>query len=74
MQTFIDSFHKAGKAWVAFLIPITIGLFTEALTSGTAIEPSQWLHLLGVASAQWLAVYYKTNWHQESIPEEADKV
>jgi hypothetical protein len=74
MQTIMDSFYKAGKAWVAFLIPIVIGLVTEAVTEGTAIDPEQWVQLLGVASAQWLAVYFKTNWQHPSMPEEAEEV
>ncbi len=70
MQAIIDSIYKAGKAWVAFLIPIVIGLVTEAVTQGTAIDGVQWLQLLGVASAQWLAVYYKTNWQPAPDPTE----
>lgn len=70
MQQIIDSFTKAGKAWIAFIVPIVIGLVTEAVTQGTAIDGVQWLQLLGVASAQWLAVYFKTNWQPATQPTE----
>ena len=70
MQQIIDSFTTAGKAWIAFIVPIVIGLVTEAVTQGTAIDGVQWLQLLGVASAQWLAVYFKTNWQPATQPTE----
>lgn len=71
MQAIIDSIYKAGKAWVAFLIPIVIGLVMEVVSvDGTAIDGWQWLQLLGVASVQWLAVYYKTNWQPAADPTE----
>ena len=66
MDTIIAHFNKAAKAWVAAIIPIVTALLVEAFTDGTRIDSDEWFAVVGLASAQWFGVYFKTNYQAEA--------
>jgi hypothetical protein len=70
MDKIYAHFNKAAKAWVAAIIPIVTALLVEAFTDGTRIDPDEWFAVVGLASAQWFGVYFKTNYQTAEATEE----
>ena len=68
METIKIHFNKAAKAWVSAMMPIVVGLI--ASVSGAAdIDIRAWAGIVGLATAQWVGVYFKANYPSVSAPE-----
>lgn len=64
-QATLDFVLKTAKAWVAAIIPIVVGLIADFGGSAT-INTREWFAILGVATAQWVGVYFKAN---QAVPD-----
>lgn len=61
METIKIHVQKAAKAWVAAVLPILVGLIA-AVTDTADIDLKAWAGIIGLATAQWIGVYYKANY------------
>lgn len=59
-QATLDFVLKTAKAWVAAVIPIVVGLVAD-LGAGAPINTREWFVIIGMATAQWVGVYFKAN-------------
>jgi hypothetical protein len=53
--------YRAGKAWVAAVLPIIVGL-VAGVTGAADINLQAWGGIVALATAQWVGVYYKANY------------
>ena len=60
MESVKAKFRRAAKAWVAAIIPVGTALAAD-IGAGVSVNLKAYLVLVGVASAQWFAVYLKSN-------------
>jgi hypothetical protein len=60
MESVKAMFNRAAKAWVAAVIPVAVALVAD-VGAGVSVDLRSYLTLLTVASAQWFAVYLKSN-------------
>jgi|SaaInlV_125m_DNA_1040241.scaffolds.fasta_scaffold12495_4 hypothetical protein len=54
-------FERAAKAWVAAVLPILVGLIA-GITGASDIDLRAWAGILGLATVQWVGVYFKANY------------
>lgn len=66
METIKIHFNKAAKAWVAAILPILVGLIA-GITGSADIDPAAWAGIIGLATAQWVGVYFKANYEYEEV-------
>ena len=60
MESVKAMFNRAAKAWVAAVIPVAAALVAD-FGAGVSVDFGAYLTLFAVATAQWLAVYMKSN-------------
>lgn len=76
MDIIYTHLHRAAKAWIAAIIPIVAALVVEVLADGTRIDLTGWFAVVGLATAQWFGVYWKSNYEvavrQADIDEETE--
>tara|TARA_R110001606_G_scaffold112169_6_gene238872 strand:- start:4363 stop:4563 length:201 start_codon:yes stop_codon:yes gene_type:complete len=66
MENIKTHFTIAAKAWVAAVLPILVGLV--AGVSGAAdIDIAAWAGIIGLSTAQWVGVYFKTNYYYVEV-------
>lgn len=58
--------QRAAKAWVAAVLPVLVGL-VASITSVADIDLKAWAGIVGLATAQWVGVYYKANYEYEEV-------
>lgn len=64
METVKMHFNKAAKAWVSAMMPILVGLIA-GISGAADIDLAAWSGIIGLATAQWVGVYYKANYEYE---------
>lgn len=52
---------KAAKAYVAAIAPIVVALIA-AISGSADIDIKAWAGIVGLATAQWVGVYFKANY------------
>ena len=62
MDVIYKHLNQAAKAWVAAIIPIVAALVVEVLSDGTRFDLNEWVAIVGLATAQWFGVYWKSNY------------
>lgn len=62
MDVIYKHLNQAAKAWVAAIIPIVAALVVEVLADGARIDLTGWFAVVGLATAQWFGVYWKSNY------------
>jgi hypothetical protein len=60
METFKAAAERAAKAWVAAILPILVALIA-GITGVADIDLKAWAGIIGLATTQWVGVYFKTN-------------
>ncbi len=66
METVKQHVQKAAKAWVAAVLPILVGLIAS-ITSAADIDVAAWAGIIGLATVQWVGVYFKANYEYEEV-------
>ena len=56
-----DHVQRAAKAWIAAVLPVLVGLVANT-TNAMDIDFMEWVGILSLSTAQWVGVYYKTNY------------
>jgi hypothetical protein len=60
MEPITEAAQRAAKAWFAAIFPIVVAL--AAGVGGLAdIDVKAWAGIVGLATCQWVGVYFKTN-------------
>ena len=66
METIKIHFNKAAKAWVSAMLPILVGLIA-GISGAADIDLKAWAGIIGLATAQWVGVYFKANYEYEEV-------